>query len=293
MQWRHSGQHAPEAGKAAGAAHLPQATKGAARASAASKHRIPAANSSLSLAPAAEPARTRLRGSRKGDVRNVPRGCTCRRSTAADGGSTTGFGREPSTGPGRRESSPRRRTGPTRTWTGQSRCTPRSCTRTSTRPPTFVLTDGHAGDVSAFPEAMARLPVPRPRGRPRTGPDVLLPRHPPTPAQARTPGGHPPPVRQLGHRLRRRGRPPASDRQAYKQRNTVERCINGAASPSDTTRPRPSASPDSVSQPSSSGPHDDPNEMPWLTWGVNNTMLHAFGGQVPHSCCNCSGCTHQ
>ncbi len=34
---------------------------------------------------------------------------------------------------------------------------------------------------------------------------------------------------QRGHRLRRGslgGRPPAFDREAYKQRNTVERCIN-------------------------------------------------------------------
>lgn len=38
----------------------------------------------------------------------------------------------------------------------------------------------------------------------------------------------PVPADQLGHRLRRgsRGRPPAFDREAYKQRNTVERCIN-------------------------------------------------------------------
>ncbi|AQU64975.1 IS5 family transposase [Streptomyces niveus] len=37
------------------------------------------------------------------------------------------------------------------------------------------------------------------------------------------------PADQRGHRLRRSsegGRPPAFDRNAYKQRNTVERCIN-------------------------------------------------------------------
>ena len=37
------------------------------------------------------------------------------------------------------------------------------------------------------------------------------------------------PADQRGHRLRRGrrgGRPPAFDREAYKQRNTVERCIN-------------------------------------------------------------------
>ncbi len=39
----------------------------------------------------------------------------------------------------------------------------------------------------------------------------------------------PVPADQRGHRLRRGsrgGRPPAFDREAYKQRNTVERCIN-------------------------------------------------------------------
>jgi transposase len=39
----------------------------------------------------------------------------------------------------------------------------------------------------------------------------------------------PMPADQLRHRMRRGsdgGRPPAFDREAYKQRNTVERCIN-------------------------------------------------------------------
>lgn len=39
----------------------------------------------------------------------------------------------------------------------------------------------------------------------------------------------PVPADQRGHRLRRGsrgGRPPAFDRETYKQRNTVERCIN-------------------------------------------------------------------
>lgn len=39
----------------------------------------------------------------------------------------------------------------------------------------------------------------------------------------------PVPADQRGHRLRRGsqgGRPPTFDREAYKQRNTVERCIN-------------------------------------------------------------------
>ncbi|NEC36348.1 transposase, partial [Streptomyces rubrogriseus] len=42
------------------------------------------------------------------------------------------------------------------------------------RPLVFVLTAGQAGDAPAFSEVMARLRVPRPRGRPRTRPDVVL-----------------------------------------------------------------------------------------------------------------------
>ncbi len=42
------------------------------------------------------------------------------------------------------------------------------------RPLAFVLTAGQAGDAPAFPEVMARLRVPRRRGRPRTRPDVVL-----------------------------------------------------------------------------------------------------------------------
>lgn len=61
------------------------------------------------------------------------------------------------------------------------------------------------------------------------------------------------------------GRPPAFDREAGKQRNTVERRINkssngAAASPPATTRPPPSTSPDSTSPPPSSGRRDDPEE---------------------------------
>ncbi len=42
------------------------------------------------------------------------------------------------------------------------------------RPVAFVLTAGRAGDAPAFTEVMARLRAPRRRGRPRTGPDVVL-----------------------------------------------------------------------------------------------------------------------
>ncbi|MYS77936.1 transposase [Streptomyces sp. SID5926] len=42
------------------------------------------------------------------------------------------------------------------------------------RPLAFVLTAGQAGDAPAFTDVMARLRVPRRRGRPRTRPDVVL-----------------------------------------------------------------------------------------------------------------------
>ncbi|MFD3729272.1 hypothetical protein [Streptomyces sp. NPDC058671] len=82
---------------------------------------------------------------------------------------------------------------------------------------------------------MARLRVPRRRGWPRTSPDVVptdkayssraIREHLrkrgiragiPVPADQRPPSA----TRQPG------ARPPAFDREAYKQRNTVERCIN-------------------------------------------------------------------
>ncbi|MET7648834.1 IS5 family transposase [Streptomyces sp. NPDC005426] len=104
------------------------------------------------------------------------------------------------------------------------------------RPLAFVLTAGQAGDAPAFPHVMARLRVPRRRGRPRTRPDVVLADKA---YSSRAIRDHlrkrgiraviPLPADQRGHRLRRGsrgGRPPAFDREAYKQRNTVERCIN-------------------------------------------------------------------
>lgn len=78
------------------------------------------------------------------------------------------------------------------------------------RPLAFVLTAGQAGDAPVFAHVMARLRVPRQRGRPRTRPDVVLAdkayssrairEH-----QARNPGGHP--------RSGRSTRPPAAARQ--------------------------------------------------------------------------------
>ncbi|MFD5898851.1 IS5 family transposase [Streptomyces sp. NPDC060366] len=104
------------------------------------------------------------------------------------------------------------------------------------RPLAFVLTAGQAGDAPAFTDVMARLRLPRRRGRPRTRPDVVLADKA---YSSRAIRDHlrkrgiraviPVPADQQGHRLRRGsqgGRPPAFDRNAYKQRNTVERCIN-------------------------------------------------------------------
>ncbi|XDV68483.1 IS5 family transposase [Streptomyces sp. R33] len=104
------------------------------------------------------------------------------------------------------------------------------------RPLAFHLTAGQAGDAPAFADVMARLRVPRRRGRSRTRPVAVLADKA---YSSRAIREHlrrrgiraviPVPADQRGHRLRRGsrgGRPPAFDREAYKQRNTVERCIN-------------------------------------------------------------------
>ncbi len=83
---------------------------------------------------------------------------------------------------------------------------------------------------------MARLRVPRRRGRPRTRPDLVLADKS---YSSRAIREHlrrrgvraviPVPADQRGHWLRRGsrgGRPPAFDRETYERRNTVERCIN-------------------------------------------------------------------
>ncbi|WP_406361520.1 IS5 family transposase [Streptomyces sp. NBC_01579] len=104
------------------------------------------------------------------------------------------------------------------------------------RPLTFHLTAGQAGDAPAFTHVMASLRVPRRRGRPRTRPEMVLADKAYS-ARAireqlrkrRIRAVIPVPADQKGHRLRRGsrgGRPPAFDREAYKQRNTIERCIN-------------------------------------------------------------------
>ncbi|WP_414079852.1 IS5 family transposase [Streptomyces sp. KN37] len=104
------------------------------------------------------------------------------------------------------------------------------------RPLAFVLTPGQAGDAPAFPKVMASLRVPRRTGRPRTTPEMILADKAYSSRAIRT---HlrqrgiraviPQPSDQVTKRKRRGrsgGRPPAFDREAYKQRNTVERCIN-------------------------------------------------------------------
>ncbi|MFF2028463.1 IS5 family transposase [Streptomyces sp. NPDC058171] len=104
------------------------------------------------------------------------------------------------------------------------------------RPLAFVVTPGQAGDAPAFEHVMARIWVPQPIGRPRTRPDTVLGDKA---YSSRAIRSHlrrrgiraviPQPADQAANRKRlgsRGGRPPAFDRQAYKQRNTVERAIN-------------------------------------------------------------------
>ncbi|MEV7380962.1 IS5 family transposase [Streptomyces lydicus] len=105
------------------------------------------------------------------------------------------------------------------------------------RPLALVVTAGQAGDAPAFEAVMARIRVPRSGlGRPRTRPTAVLADRA---YSSRAIRGHlrrrgirtviPQPTDQIGHRQRRGrrgGRPPGFDAEAYKQRNTVERCIN-------------------------------------------------------------------
>ncbi|MER7408482.1 IS5 family transposase [Streptomyces sp. NPDC000070] len=105
------------------------------------------------------------------------------------------------------------------------------------RPLAFTVTAGQAGDAPAFETVMSRIRVPRRGpGRPRTRPLAVLADRAYSARAIRT---HlrrrgiraviPQPSDQVGHRLRRGrfgGRPPGFDSEAYKQRNTVERCIN-------------------------------------------------------------------
>ncbi|WP_323451837.1 IS5 family transposase [Streptomyces yaizuensis] len=104
------------------------------------------------------------------------------------------------------------------------------------RPLAFVVTPGQAGDAPAFTQVMAAIRVARPKGRPRTRPAVVLADKA---YSSRAIREHlrrrriraviPQPADQAANRKRlgsKGGRPPAFDKTAYKQRNTVERCIN-------------------------------------------------------------------
>ncbi len=105
------------------------------------------------------------------------------------------------------------------------------------RPLVLRVTAGQAGDAPAFETVMAGIRVPRSGlGRPRTRPDAVLADKA---YSSRAIRSHlrrrgiraviPQPSDQVRHRLRRGrtgGRPPSFDAEAYKQRNTVERCIN-------------------------------------------------------------------
>ncbi|MFI7340735.1 IS5 family transposase [Streptomyces sp. NPDC050085] len=105
------------------------------------------------------------------------------------------------------------------------------------RPLVLRVTAGQAGDAPAFEAVMAGIRVPRSGlGRPRTRPDAVLEDRA---YSSRAIRSHlrrrgiraviPQPSDQVRHRLRRGrtgGRPPSFDTEAYKQRNTVERCIN-------------------------------------------------------------------
>ncbi|MFJ3794225.1 IS5 family transposase [Kitasatospora sp. NPDC090091] len=105
------------------------------------------------------------------------------------------------------------------------------------RPLAIVLTAGQAGDAPAFDTVMAVIRVPRVGpGRPRTRPDTVIADRA---YSARAIRSHlrerhirtviPQPVDQIRNRQRRGscgGRPPGFDREVYKERNTVERCIN-------------------------------------------------------------------
>lgn len=83
---------------------------------------------------------------------------------------------------------------------------------------------------------MARLRVPRPTGRPKTTPQAVLADKAYSSRAIRTDLRRrgiraviPQPVDQIAKRKKRGrsgGRPPAFDKTAYRQRNTVERCIN-------------------------------------------------------------------
>lgn len=79
------------------------------------------------------------------------------------------------------------------------------------RPMAFVVTPGQTGEAPAFPEVISRLRVPRPIGRPRTTPDVVLASHRPCSTAHRTWGRvtGPTPTADMGSTRWGAGRPVA------------------------------------------------------------------------------------
>lgn len=104
------------------------------------------------------------------------------------------------------------------------------------RPLSFVLTPGQAGDSPQLRAVLSRIKVRLRVGRPRTRPDVVAP------DKAYSSRGNrsylrrrrikaviPEKADQAANRRKRGsrgGRPVSHDPDLYKQRNTVERCIN-------------------------------------------------------------------
>lgn len=105
------------------------------------------------------------------------------------------------------------------------------------RPLAAVVTAGQRGDTLAFAPLLARLRIARGGpGRPRTRPGRLLGDRAYSSRAIRSQLRRrkvrtvvPEPVDQQAHRRRRGpagGRPPSFDRDAYRLRNTTERCVN-------------------------------------------------------------------
>jgi transposase len=104
------------------------------------------------------------------------------------------------------------------------------------RPLSFVLTPGQAGDSPQFRAVLERIRIRLPIGRPRTRPDAVAA------DKAYSSRGNRAYLRKRGikavipekadqaanrkKRGSRGGRPVGHDAELYKQRNTVERCIN-------------------------------------------------------------------
>ncbi|QDA09252.1 transposase [Streptomyces rimosus subsp. rimosus] len=132
------------------------------------------------------------------------------------------------------------------------------------RPLAFLVTAGQAGDAPAFEQVMARIRVPRPAGRPRTAPAVVLadkayssrairrhlkaPRHPDGDPATRRPGRQPQTARQPRRSstgLRPRGLQTAQRRRAVHVRHEASCCIPGTAGRNWRDIPGPDGSPGS------------------------------------------------